>query len=106
MPIRWNPAQVSSAADMIEGFLNDSREPLESALTAAREALKIPNIPGYIEGDIRHIVNELEDTLGGGRYSTQGWYKRTIDRLREDIPADALKTAQAAEKLGATQSLI
>ena len=122
MPIKWSALKVSEAAGMIEEFLNQAAEPLEQARIVAQEALNIDNLPQYIEQDINSILSELERVTGGEVTRTnydseaktyhkfvehvEGSIKRTIQRLRDDIPADAVKSAEIAEKYGSTQALI
>lgn len=122
MPIKWSALKVSEAAGMIEEYLDKAAEPLEQARIVAREALNIANLPQYIEQDINSILGELERVTGGEvtltnyDYETkthhnsvehvEGSIKRTIQRLRDAIPADAVKSAEVAAKYGSTLSLV
>ena len=122
MPIKWSALKVKEAADMVEDFLTKAAEPLECARNVAREALKIDNLPQYIESEINSILGELERVTGGEvtrtnyDYETktshksiehvEGSIKRTIQRLRDSIPTDAVKSAEIAEKYGSTLSLV
>jgi len=107
---------------MVEDFLNQAIEPLECAREAAREALKIDNLPQYVSQHINSILSELERVTGGeGRHTNydyetktysdsveivEGSIKRTLQRLRDDIPADAIKTDKVKAKYGSTQALV
>ena len=120
MPIKWSALKVKEAADMVEDFLTQAAEPLECARNVAREALKIDNLPQYIESEINSILGELERVTGGEvtltnyDYETkthvksvehvEGSIKRCIQRLRDSIPTDAVKSAEIAEKYGSTQA--
>ena len=122
MPIKWNAKMVKEAADMVEDFLNQAAEPLECARNVAREALKINNLPQYIESEINSILGELERVTGGEvtrtnyDYETkthtksvehvEGSIKRCIQRLRDSIPTNAVKSAEIAEKYGSTRALV
>lgn len=106
MPIKWSALKVSLAADMVEGYLNEAVPHLESVLEIARKALKIPDVPQYIQQDFTRVIDKVEDALGNPRWKTDGWIKHTVKSIRDDIPADALKADQDNQKHGATQSLI
>ncbi len=110
MPIRWSALKVSEAAGMIEEYLKQAAEPLEQARIVAREAKKLDNLPQYIEGGLNSILAEIERVTGGeGSWRKEhldGSIKRAIDRLRSDIPKDALKSDQVTQKYGSTQALV
>jgi len=122
MPIRWNALKVKEAIDMLEEFVSQAAEPLECAQTVAREAKNLPNLPQYIEQGINSILNELERVTGRDvtlthynpdteEYShpvehSEGSIKRAIQRLREDIPAEAVKAVETREKYGSTPALV
>ena len=122
MPIKWNALKVSESASMVEEFLNQAAEPLEQARTAVLEAMKIENLPQYIDQKLNSILSEIERVTG--REVTQTNYdsktetysksvervessiKQNIQRLRKDIPKDALQSDQVSQKYGSTQPLI
>ena len=122
MPIKWSALKVSEAIGMIEEFLNQAVEPLEQARIVAKEAKTISNLPEYIQSGINSVLGELERVTGGEvtrtnyDYTTQthshsvehveGSIKRAIQRLRDDIPTDALKSDQTRQKYGSTQALV
>ena len=110
MPIRWNTLKVKEAADMVEDFINQSVKPLECARNVAREALKIDNLPQYIEQGLNSISAEIERVTGRedswDKTHRDGSIKQAIDRLRSDIPKDALKSAQVKQKQGEQQTLV
>ncbi len=122
MPIRWSALKVSEAAGMIEEYVNQAAEPLEQARIVAREARKIDNLPQYVDQNIRVILGELERVTGGEVTRTnydpgtntyphiveqvEGSIKRAIQRLRDDIPTNALKSDKTKQKYGAQQSLV
>ena len=122
MPIKWSALKVSEAAGTIAEYVNQAAEPLEQARIVAREAKNIPNLPQYIEQGINSILGELERVTGGQVTRTNydpatntyphtvehvdGSIKRAIQRLRDDIPTDALKSDQTKQKYGSQQSLV
>jgi len=106
MPIRWSALKVSEAAAMIEEYLNQAVEPLEQARIVAREALKLPNLPQYIEQDFNRIIGKIDDCLGSTQWPESSWFTKTIESIRKDIPSDAIKADQASQKYGSQQALI
>ncbi len=110
VPIKWSALKVSEAANMIEEFLNQAAEPLEQARIVALEARKIDNLPQYIEQGLNSILAEIERVTGGevswSKEHQDGSIKRAIDRLRDDIPKDAIQSDQASQKYGSTQSFV
>ena len=110
MPIKWSALKVSEAADMIEEFLSQAAEPLEQARIVALEARKIDNLPQYIEQGLNSVLAEIERVTGGevswSKEHQDGSIKRAIDRLRGDIPKDALQSDQVTQKYGSTQALV
>ena len=122
MPIKWSALKVSEAAGMIEEYVNQAAEPLEQARIVAREAKNIPNLPQYVEQGINNILGELQRVTGGEVTRTtydpgtntyprsvehvEGSITRAIQRLRDDIPTDALKSDQSKQKYGSTQALV
>jgi hypothetical protein len=110
LPIRWNALKVSEAADKIEELINQAAEPLEQARIVAQEARKIDNLPEYIGQGLNSILSEIERVTGGesswNKEHQDGSIKRAIDRLRDDIPKDAIQSDQASQKYGSTQALV
>ncbi len=110
MPIRWSALKVSEAAGIIEEYINQAAEPLEQAHIVALEARKIENLPQYIEQALNSILTEIERVTGGevswSKEHQDGSIKRAIDRLRADIPKDALKADQSSQKYGSQLSLV
>lgn len=106
VPIRWNAKRVKESTDKLEEALKKAVDPLQEARTIVREALGIPELPGYISQELNIIIGKIDDTVGGGRFSQEGWMTRYIERLRKNIPAEAVKAIEVSEKYGSTQSLI
>jgi len=110
MPIKWSALKVSEAADRIEEQLNQAAEPLEQARIAALEARKIDSLPQYIEQGLNSILTEIERVTGGevswSKEHQDGSIKRAIDRLRDDIPKDAIQSDQVIQKYGSTQAFV
>jgi hypothetical protein len=95
VPIRWNAKRVKESTDM-----------LEEARLIAREALNIPELPLYIGQNFMNLIGKIDDSVGGGRFSPEGWIDRYIKRIRENIPTEAVKAVETREKYGSTQSLV
>jgi hypothetical protein len=106
MPIRWSAVKVSDSADMIEEFVNLAVEPLEQARVVAREALKLPNLPQYIEWDFNRIIGEIDRAIGGSQFEPIGRIRAGIEGIRKDIPAGAVEAERGSAKYGATHSLV
>jgi len=103
MPIRWNPARVSEAADMIEEYVKQAAEPLEQARIVAKEARKIANLPLYVDQHIVSVLSEIERVTGGehsfGNHEHyEGSIKRSIARLRDSLPKEALEVVKTRER--------
>lgn len=110
MPIKWKALKVKEATDMIEAEVAKIKEPLEAIRVIAEEALKITNIPGYIEQDFRSVLSDVEMCIGGySPYSKDfypGHFDKDIERIRRDIPADSLKADERTAAYGTAQSLM
>jgi hypothetical protein len=106
MPVRWNAKRVEESTDMLEEALRKAVEPLEEARLIAREALNIPELPLYIGQNFMNLIGKIDDSVGGGRFSPEGWIDRYINRIRENIPAEAVKAVETREKYGSTLSLV
>jgi hypothetical protein len=110
VPIKWNALKVSEATDKIEELINRAAEPLEQARNVAKEAKELLNLPQYVGQGLNSILAEIERVTGGevswSKEHQDGSIKRAIDRLRDDIPKDAIQSDQASRKYGSTQSLV
>ena len=106
VPIRWSALKVSEAASMIEEFLNQAVEPLEQARIVAQEARKIDNLPQYVDQDFTRIIGKIQDCLGNTEFRLEGWFKATVERVRKNIPGEAIESDQAKQKYGTQQSLV
>ncbi len=106
MPIRWNAKRVKESIDLLEEALRKAVDPLEEARLIAREALNIPELPLYIGQNFMNLIGKIDDSVGGGRFSSEGWIDRYIKKIRESIPAEAVKEVEVREKYGSTQSLV
>jgi hypothetical protein len=106
VPIKWSALKVSEAADRIEEHFNQAVEPLEQARTAAREALKLPNLPQYIGQDFTRIIGEVDRAIGGSQFEPIGRIRSGIDSIRNDLPEGSVKDERESAKHGSTQSLI
>jgi hypothetical protein len=110
VPIKWNALKVSEAAGKIEELINQAAGPLEQARNVAKEAKKLRNLPQYIEQGLNSILAEIERVTGGevswSKEHQDGSIKRAIDRLRDDIPKDAIQSDQASQKYGSTQAFV
>lgn len=86
-------------ADWFKGLPQEAR-------LIAREALNIPELPLYIGQNFMNLIGKIDDSVGGGRFSPEGWIDRYTKRIRENIPAEAVKAVETREKYGNTQSLV
>jgi len=106
LPIKWSALKVSEAADKIEEHFNQAVEPLEKARIAAREALKLPNLPQYINQDFTRIIGEIDRAIGGSQFEPIGRIRAGIKAIRDDIPSGAVEQDQVTQKYGSTQALV
>jgi hypothetical protein len=106
--IKWDPVKVTEAADMLEEYLEEAREPLEKALLVAQEARKIENLPQYVGQAINNLTYNIEGCLGGIRYNQpfDGWFKGSVKKIREAVPEKALDTERDRQSRGVQQALI
>lgn len=98
MPIKWSAIRVSRAMDEIEMQLQCAQPFIDSALTKAREAKGIPNLPGYIDERLNRLVWDIEHRFEN--------LKGAIDTVRKNIPEGAIEAEQQASKHGNQQSMI
>ncbi len=106
MPIRWSALKVSEAASMIEEVLSRAREPLEDARVIIRETRTIPELPMYITQDLDRLQGKIDDCLGGTQWQPDGWMKKFIEAIREDIPTGAIQSDENKAKYGSTPALV
>ncbi len=106
MPIKWSAMRVSEEANMIEEFVKQAARSLEQARTIAREALKLPNLPQYIEWDFNRIIGEIDRAIGGGQYELIGRIRAGIESVRKDLPEGSVEEERDNAKHGATSSLV
>ncbi len=91
MPIKWSPLKVSEVMDKVEESINQAVEPLEKARDAAREALKIPNLPQYVTQHIIRIIGDIDQSIGGSQWNQKGRLKSGIQSVRDSLPKDAIE---------------
>jgi len=106
VPIRWSALKVSEAAGKIEEHFNQAVEPLEQARTAAREALKLDNLPEYMSQHFSRIIGEVDRAIGGSQFEPVGRIRAGIKAIRDDIPSGAVEQDQVTQKYGSTQALV
>ena len=106
MPIRWSALKVSEAADKIDELVNQAAPPLEQARVVAREALNLPNLPQYIEWDLKRIIGEIDRAIGGSQFEPIGRIRAGVESIRKDLPEGAVKGERESAKHGTTNSLI
>ena len=106
MPIRWSALKVSQAADKIEEFVKEAAEPLEQARIVAREALKLPNLPQYIEWDFNRIAGEIDRAIGGSQLEPIGRIRAGVEGIRKDLPESSVEEERDSARHGSTPSLI
>jgi hypothetical protein len=89
MSIKWSALAVSEAMDEVEGLLARAALPLTEAKTRVGKATGIAHLPGYMDQRLRRLlftIDRMQDIRGA------------IDRVREDIPQDALTAERQAGK--------
>ena len=106
MPIRWSALNVKEAAGMMEEFVNQVAEPLESAKLVAEEARKIASLPQYVDQDFIRFIGEIERAIGGGRFEEIGRLRACIASIRKDLPESSVELEQDRLKHGATAVLM
>ena len=106
--MKWDPVKVTEATNMLEGLLEEAREPLERALLVAQEARKIENLPQYVGQSFTNLAYNIKSCIGGTRLNEQfdGWFRGSIKRIREAIPEKALETERNRQSHGVQQSLL
>ena len=105
MPIKWSALRVSEAADMMEEFVKEAVEPLESVKLVAEEARKIANLPQYVDQDFIRIIGEIERAIGG-RLDPTGRLRACIASIRKDLPEGAIEADRESLKHGSTLKLM
>ena len=95
MPVKWSPLKVSQAMDVVEEHLNNASTPLELAREEALKALEIPNLPQYIDSELRSLATNIEWVVQKPRSD--------IARIRRDLPKDKLAAEQSR---GEQQALV
>ena len=84
MRLKWSPLAVKDAMGKAEKNTQLAVEPLEAAREEVKKALQLPNLPGYMEWQLRLLDNGLERQIGVVRYA--------IERVLAVLPKDeALK---------------
>jgi hypothetical protein len=110
VPIRWSALKVQEATEMAEDFVKQLKEPVESIKIVAQEAQKIDNIPDYISQSLISLVSECDRVIGGvtnwSEMEYDGSFDKIIERIRRDIPAEALASERKAAAVGTKQNLL
>jgi len=106
LSIRWSALRVSEAADMAEEFVNQAVEPLEQVRVVAREALKIENIPEYMQQYFYRLISEVDRVTGGTHYEPVGRLKSSIEAIRDNLPSGTIEAEREKLKHGSQKSLI
>ena len=92
MPIKWSALKVSEAMDMVDRFLNEAAEPMESAVIVTREALRLPKLPDYMHQRLMRLGATLNSAVPTCR--------REARAVRNDIPAGAIDAERERMKQG------
>ncbi len=106
MPIKWSPARVMEAADMIEEHINKAVEPLECVREVAKAALEIPQLPQYVDQHFRGLMGEIDRAIGGSHSEPVGRLKARLQSIRDSVPKDALEAEEKKSEYGKQQSLV
>ena len=106
MPIRWNAKRVKESTDMLEEALRKAVDPLKEARLIASEALGIPELPLYVGQNFMNLIGKIDDSVGGGRFSSEGWIDHYVKRIRENIPAEAVKASRCGRSYTGHRSAV
>ena len=106
MPIRWSTVKVNDAAGMIEEYINQAAEPLEQIRIVAREALKIDNLPQYVEQHFLGLIGEIDRAIGGSQWEPVGRLRTRIQSIRDSLPKKTMEAEKTKIDRGSQQSLI
>ena len=98
MPIKWSAVRVSDNVDEIEELMSSIRPTLWRIREKAEELRRIPNLPGYIDQPAATMTFKVDNF--------NDYMKGYVERIRNLIPADALKKEQKTQEYGSQQSLV
>jgi len=97
MPIKWSAVKVSEAMDGVESQIGLAAIFFAEAKARAEEALKIPDLPQYIEQRIQTLIWDIQRI---------NQVKDKIEGVRKYIPDGAIEEEQGRTRHGGTQPLI
>ncbi|MBA7603206.1 hypothetical protein ES703_10310 [subsurface metagenome] len=97
MPIKWSAVKVSEAMDEVEAQVILAEVFFAEARAKAKAAQKIPDLPSYMEGRIRRLIDDINRI---------DYVKGAIQAIRKDIPDGAVEAERDSLKHGSTQSLM
>ena len=98
MPIKWSAVRVSDNVDKIEELMSSIRPTLWRIREKAEELRRIPNLPVYIDQPAATMTFKVDNF--------NDYMKGYVERIRNLIPADALKKEQETQEYGSQQSLV
>ena len=98
MSIRWSALRVSEDIDDIEELFNSITPTLWRIREKAEELRLIPNLPGYIDQPTASMTFKVDNF--------NNYIKGYIQRIRDQIPKDALEEERKTLEYGNQQSLI
>ena len=97
MAIKWSAVRVSEAMDEVERQVTLADDFIAQAKVKAEEARKIPNLPQYMDTRLISLIGQLE---------RMEYVKSAIERIRNDIPQEALEEERRLASYGSQQSLV
>ena len=98
MPVRWSVLKVKEATDIIEEHLTNAETPLQLAREEVLKAVRLPNLPQYMEQSLRGLDNDIQNYRS--RLNTR------IRSIRDDLPKDQLAHEERMKDQGETQPLV
>ncbi len=109
MPIKWSAVKVVEAMEKVKIQADQVIEPLKLAKVAVEQAQKIDHLPEYMKQHLRALAGEIERVTGGKDWhgdEAPGNIHRSVERVLDDIPEDAIDREEMRTKDGRQQTLI
>ena len=103
--IKWSPLSVSQAMDRVETEVEGIFEPLWRAEAIVRDTIKLPHLPGYMEGRLLGLSAEIRRITGSNLKKEDSRLLECIQWVRRDLPQGAAEAEGKTAQHGKTQGL-